>query len=42
MIDEKRDNFGGRPFSPAVTWMPTEESAPGAWTSMAWCAWTTG
>ena len=27
MIDEMRDKFGGRPFSPAVEWMPTEESA---------------
>lgn len=27
MIDEMRDKFGGRPFSSAVEWMPTEESA---------------
>lgn len=27
MIDEMRDKFGGRPFSPQVEWVPTEESA---------------
>jgi phosphate transport system substrate-binding protein len=27
MIDEMRDKFGGYPFSRAVEWMPTEESA---------------
>lgn len=27
MIDEMRDKFGGRPFSPLVEWVPTEESA---------------
>ena len=27
MIDEMRDKFGGRPFTPKTEWMPTEESA---------------
>ena len=27
MIDEMRDKFGGRPFTPQTEWMPTEESA---------------
>ena len=27
MIDEMRDKFGGRPFTPLTEWMPTEESA---------------
>lgn len=27
MIDEMRDKFGGRPFTPLVEWMPDEETA---------------
>jgi phosphate transport system substrate-binding protein len=27
MIDEMRDKFGGRPFTPQTEWVPTEESA---------------
>jgi phosphate transport system substrate-binding protein len=27
MIDEMRDKFGGRPFTPQTEWMPTEESS---------------
>jgi phosphate transport system substrate-binding protein len=27
MIDEMREKFGGRPFTPQTEWMPTEESA---------------